>query len=86
MASALPSARSWVFKQGELDKAVAAHQSDKILTKAQMALLRAAADPLFFAQEFKRETGTEAEQLRPTAKGQWQHGVGSKRSRMRQAV
>ena len=53
-AAAMPASRGWVFSNRELDKAVAAFQRGELLSKAQMAMLRAAADPLFFAKEFKR--------------------------------
>eukprot|EP00964_Phaeocystis_antarctica_P078233 scaffold48652_cov62-Phaeocystis_antarctica.AAC.1 len=54
MAAAMPASRAWVFSNRELDKAVAKFQRGELLSKAQMAMLRAAADPLFFDKEFKR--------------------------------
>ena len=50
----MPASRAWVFSNRELDKAVAKFQRGELLSKAQMAMLRAAADPLFFDKEFKR--------------------------------
>lgn len=48
------SSRGWDFSSRELDGAVATFQRGELLSKHQMAVLRAAADPLFFAKEFKR--------------------------------
>ena len=53
-AASMPASRGWVFSNRELDKAVATFQRGELLSKAQMAMLRAAADPLFFANEFRR--------------------------------
>ena len=44
----------WDFSNRELDKAVATFERGELLSMAQMAMLRAAADPLFFSKEFKR--------------------------------
>ena len=68
MAPASRAARGWDFSSRELDRAVAKFQRGELLSKKQMAVLRAAADPLFFAKEFKRAPKLSTFNFEPPSK------------------